>query len=242
MLKCMIENINAFKSIFKKLDEILLEVNIAYDSDGVRFHSIDKSKSIFVVCEMGKDFFKEFAVDESGDFSIDITGFNDVLNRVKKPFYLVHKDTTVEIIVEDKSTKTYQIKEVNIFTEDRGIPKLSYDVMFPIEYDYMKDLCKDIELYSKDVIFKVSGNQLNSSAIGMIGNFNDTYTLPYSFEDIEAESKYSLAYMKQILSADKISKTIQIKMDNNYPIQIEYEADGLNLTYILAPVIDRSEE
>ena len=114
--------------------------------------------------------------------------------------------------------------------------------MFPIEYDYMKDLCKDIELYSKDVIFKVSGNQLNSSAIGMIGNFNDTYTLPYSFEDIEAESKYSLAYMKQILSADKISKTIQIKMDNNYPIQIEYEADGLNLTYILAPVIDRSEE
>ncbi|HII72199.1 TPA: hypothetical protein HA265_05585 [Candidatus Woesearchaeota archaeon] len=65
----------------------------------------------------------------------------------------------------------------------------------------------------------------------------DTIIVSDSHDTIKA--KYSIEYLKKMITASKLADDVTIQFNNDYPLKLEYKAvDKLFLSFILAPRVE----
>lgn len=244
MLQCKIKDIAGFKSIFKKLEEIMLEITLECDEDGIRFRALDKSHTLFVDCTMNTDYFDEYECEDPLKICVDTTELNKVLGRLKTKQEVYVKSNNVAMTftaVYNDNKSNYVIKLLNEVNDIRIPPNLSYDCNFHYKFDNIKEAIKDCELYSNKVQFNVDHDKFNVTCDGNMGNFHNQYTLD---EDIGVTkgSQFSLEKVKCILNADKISKAVTLHLSEDMPLQMDLIDEGILIKYLIAPMIDVSED
>ncbi len=52
----------------------------------------------------------------------------------------------------------------------------------------------------------------------------------------KVKAKYSIEYLKKMVSGSKIADTVQIQFNKDYPLKVDFkEVDRVMLSFILAP-------
>lgn len=242
---CEIIDIDSFRSIFKKLSEIVENINFLYDSDGIRFTALDRSHSIFISVDMDMNYFDEYHIDEPGNFCLDCTELFKVLSRLKGNVFLEYDESNYNVTFrkgnDEDNLKKFTLHCIDDISDTPSVPELEYPFNHEFNFAYFKNMLKDLELYDDHFIFRVEDNSFKTISEGMMGKFTDTCMLEPEKIETYYQSKFSLNKFKVMLSADKISENIIINMGNDMPLKIDYEGFGINITYLLAPVIDKEE-
>jgi hypothetical protein len=56
--------------------------------------------------------------------------------------------------------------------------------------------------------------------------------------DTDSVSRYSLEYIEQLLKFDKLSKVVELKTGDDYPLVYSFKTDGIEIKGLIAPRIE----
>ena len=92
---------------------------------------------------------------------------------------------------------------------------------------------------SSEILFTVNNDKLSITA-GTEISTNYALTILVDEVDETVSSKFSIEYIEQLLSFDKIDKVVEFKMGDNYPLLylIEDNIMGVKVNGLIAPRLE----
>lgn len=230
------------KNLFENINEVIDEIVIECNPEGLEFSGIDRNHICFFSCKIPEDSFDEYVLDSVLYLDVDVNDLVKVLKRGKSKDSLTFKAdvSTMEIIFKNKNTRRFKIGQIDIDDNSRDLPKMDYDVEFRFDYKSINDSLNDAGLYSDELKISCINNQLILSCEGSFGQYSNEYPLENSIG--EGSASYSIDWLLKIFKNKLSSKELKLNMGDDYPLLVEIEEQGIVLNYLLAPRIENNEK
>lgn len=249
MLKIKTVQAAAFKTAFEVLKDILNDVNIIFDPQGIKMTTLDTAKVALVDMTMDSEKFEEYSY--TYDSEKVITGIN-VTNLFKLLKTITSNDTlTMEISDTDhlhikientskKSTTSFTLKLLDINEDILELPDLDMSVTTTLQSIDFQRICRDMSNIGQDVVISREDDRIY---IECNGDFASQKTEIETGSEIEGfySGKYSLKYLNLFTKATSMCSLVQIlQEENNRFLLLNYNVANLGtLSFYLAT---KSEE
>lgn len=244
MFKLVTYNPTLIKSAFTGINQIVNEVQIELDNDGLRLNAIDQSHITFVHLELEADSFDEYMIEEPLSFIISTDEFMKILSRSKNDDSLTLKSTNTQLIITFKgnATRTFKINLIDDDYESPIPPNINYDFQCTFQTRDLKTVLSDVGVFSDKLKLEheTSGDYLIIKGFNDFGETVSKYPIKTSSEE-PVNSTYSLDKIRDFMKSEKFSEEILIKSGENIPLIIEFRCDDGVLSYLLAPRIEQEE-
>lgn len=248
MFKAKLEDTSILKSAFNSITNIVEEVQIQVDQEGLRLNALDKAHITFIHLELKKTVFTEYECTTPTSINIDTLEFNKILNRCKTSdeLTLTCNDNNLIIIFENLSaTRTFKIRLIDMEYEAPTIPDIEYPFSCDLPTKVFKDNVSDVELFSEKLNIRhyLDDDYLYIDGGGDFGETSSRYLIETD-EDGACDSVYNIDKIKDFLKSEKFSNTIILKSGDNLPLLLEFRLitnDGL-INFVLAPRIEQDED
>lgn len=244
MLSIVLNKWVDFKNIIIQAEQILDEINIEVDSDGLRFNALDRPHVCYFGANFKKDAFDEFQCDAPLTISLDTSEFVNVLKRGKSNETLILEANEYDLILifKGKSERKFNIIQMDLDYTEQQPPNVNYPVVLNMDYDVINESIKDASLYSDSLTFTVKNNILNIHTTGAFGEYSNKISLENHYDN-EYTSCFSLSHLEKIFKVKMKSKGLEISLGNVYPIYLKLNMDeNIQVTSLLAPKIEQEEE
>ena len=240
MLNFKLEDWSILKNIFININEIIDEIVIQCDENGLKFNALDRSHICFFECNMSKDLFDEYGIDDVLYLSIDLNELVKVLKRGKGKdnLYLKANNEVIDITFKNKNNRTFSITQIDIDDNSRDMPNMEFSVEFECEFETIKNTLQDAELYSDRLKFHCSNDKLILTCDGSFGKYKNECLLNESV-DGDYASAYGINYLFKIFNTKINSNNLKIHMGDEYPMLVEMSSDYVKMNYLLAPRIEQ---
>ncbi|MEM4247445.1 MAG: hypothetical protein QXF14_03940 [Candidatus Woesearchaeota archaeon] len=154
------------------------------------------------------------------------------------------EENKLQITLKGSTTRTFSLPIIDIEDKEQRIPNLSFPVSVQTSSSVLNDAIEDADIVAESVTFAAEPNKFSVSAEGdlskahiEINHGNDTKVTTESQSKIKA--KYSIEYLKKMIQAGKLSDTVNVCFNQDYPLKLEYKVvDRLLLSFILAPRVE----
>jgi len=220
------------------------EVKISINNDGISIIEMDPANIELSILNIDSCAFTDYCITEKAEICINLKQFLDILKSVKKNEYLYieQKKRDSEYLtlkVVGNSERIIRMPLIEISENYRKIPELEHRVILKIDSKEFSEQMKNLKNSGESIGFKFKENEFNLfNETGMtenIVNINADILYKKDLETAE-KCKYSTEYLTKISRAFKISDSVIIKFNEDYPAIFEYKIeDKLKLNLILAP-------
>ena len=234
---------NAFESISKIVDEVMCEM----DSEGFRLTALDRSHITFVSLDLKAEVFDEYECSIPQKICIDTVEFMKILKRCKNNdiLGLSIDDNTGSLVIDFKGevNRTFKIRLIDMEYESPMPPSIQPPSTVNMESSLLKDCLTDMELFGDNLYFSIDSDYFYADSTGEFGDSNFKYLHGESDIIGKVKSKFSIAKLKDILSASKFSDVVELNIGDNMPLVLRFKLDtddGL-LMFLLAPMIEEVE-
>ena len=243
MFKAELSNPNILKSSFDAISNIVEEVQLQTDNDGIRLNALDKNHITFVHLELKKFLFDEYESTEPAKINVDTTELFKILKRAKNDdrVLLSLDDNNLIITLEGEASRTFKIRLIDLEYDENTPPELDYPTSFEVPFNLLKDSSTDIGIYSDKIKLSVDENNFTIKGDGEFGSVDIEYLHGESIGDT-VESVFSLDKVKEMLRADKISTMAKIKLGDNRPMSLSLDMEDGELSFLLAPRIEEDTD
>lgn len=236
--KLELTNNNIFKTIFESVANIIDEVTLIADNDGLRMRALDKSHITFISLDLDSELFDEYQCDVPEKINIDVDQFAKILKKCKSSdiLRLNVDEGNLIVIFEGDASRKFNIRLIDIEYESPVPPMIDHPINLTIPSELLRETLNDLTLFSDKLIFTVDPDYLKIHAEGMKGNAEIKYIHGCNVQET-SQSIFSNEKLKDIMKASKFSKTCTLNLGNNLPLKITFEletGDG-QLSYLLAP-------
>ena len=245
MFKAETKNVKQLKSIFIGASNIVDEIQIEIDSDGMRARALDRSHVSFISFDLSVDFFDEFTLTEPETLHVDMDNVVNVLKRSKNNDILTITTDSNNIIFTftGESKRTFNIKQIDMDYTSPEPPIINTPInKLPIPFNILKDSVTDIEMVTEKINIKVTEDNVIFTGHG---NFSDVQTEYLHGERVDTtiDSNYTLEYIKKILQINQVTDTIYLSLGTDTPLLIHLEGlEGEKVEFLLAPRMEEREE
>lgn len=228
------------KDIFININEIIDEIVIQCTYDGLNFKGIDRSHICFFECNISKELFDEYNLDEYLLLYVDVFELVKILKRGNNEDSLVFKADmeVIKVIFKNKNNRTFSLTQLDISNEDmRELPNLQYSVTFECDFDTIKNTLKDADLYSDILAIICEDDLLIFNCEGVNGNYENKCPLSIRTDEVYS-AKYSINWLFKIFNTKLNSNNFKINMGTDYPMLVEMDLDNVKMNYLLAPRLE----
>lgn len=242
MFKAELSNPVLLRTAFDAISNIIDEVKIKVDSEGMRLSSLDKSHITYVQLNLESELFDEYLCEEPETIEIDAFELMKVLKLAKKDDRLLLglDDYNLIVILEGDSRSRFKIKLIEILDDDdRSPPELQFPVKLTVESSVIKDMLKKLSSFDStdtanikfevdaDYIYATSNKELVDVDIKFLHGERVTDTVGTSLR---------ISKLENIMRAEKLSKYITMRIGNDMPVSLDFELINGRLNFLLAPV------
>lgn len=242
ILEFKLKKWSILKNIFTNITEIIDEIVIECNPEGLKFNALDRSHICFFNCVFPKKSFDEYYIDEILYLYIDLEELVQILKRGKSKDELIFKGnvSTYEIIFKNKNTRKFVITQIDMTDNSRDMPPMNFSVDFNLDYEFINDCLKDVDLFSDTLTITCDDETLRLSSNGVNGQI---YTNEYQLDEYvgSCSASYTVSWLLRIFNTKLSSNELNIKMGDDYPILIEIEENGISVKYLLAPRLGQDE-
>jgi proliferating cell nuclear antigen len=247
---CKTQNSEYIKNIIVFISTIVSQLNIYFNEDGIEIKAMDIGHISLIHCFIPKNMFELYNCDKQYVIGIDLTTLVQVLNQLKPDDELIfvfgknnHLQDKIEIIFLNKRyEKFYEFKLIDIEGEDYDIHEFEDVTEIETSSKYINNIIKDFEdigenlrvkiLKEKEKIsLKTDGDMTNLKMI-----LNNSELEFKNLKDICLE--FNLKHIGVFTKGFNLSSKINIQIDNNVPIKLNYKIGDGFLNYYLAPKIE----
>ena len=223
----------SFKATFEVLKDVLNDVNIYFDSDGMKMVTLDTARTALVDLELYSENFEEYSCPEPLTVGLNVSNIFKLLKIINTNDTLTIDITDgdfLNILIENptKKTKTkFQLKLLDI-DEDRievpDVPVTITTIMPSIDFQRicrdMNNLASEINIVRKKNIFVISCE----------GDFANQETVIMCNDNVDAvcSGTYSLKYLKIFTKATGMCSTVEIMQEEeNKFLILQYNVANL---------------
>ena len=233
-----------FKDIFKSISNIMDEVVLECDSEGMKLNALDRSHITFVNLEFKASLFDEYQCDVPEKLNIDTNEFYKVLKKCKTSdiLKLSVDENNIIIIFEGDATRKFHLRLIDLEYESATPPEIEHSVNLNIPVDVLKNALSDMELFSDDLTFTATPDYLLISTDGSSGDAEVSYIHGENVSEIY-KSKFVIDKIKAMMEASSLSEQCELSLGDDIPLQLTFKlvtGDG-ELSFLLAPKLEESD-
>ena len=252
--------IDAFCNIFQHVKLFTEHVNLTTNDDKLYVQSMDASHIVIFEIHLPKEWFDVFEkVGTSENITIGIHA--GILGKVLQTRDKSHK---IKLAVEDASSdkisidfkgeneitsldKHFHLPLMDIESEMLSIPEFDSDVSITIPAQNLSSIINQFQIFGDSLDFNCSESEnkvVIKSSSSETGNMevdivNSPQTECIMKEGVDMKVSFALYKMHDICCNTKLSKNVNIRISDCYPICITYDVgDNGKMLFYLAPKVD----
>lgn len=228
------------------ISELVNEARFKITKNAIELVAMDPANVAMVVFKLLSSIFVEYDVKEDTELSINLSNLKQVLRRVKPNDMLSLElaENKLKIILDGTSRRTFLLPIIELEEKEQKVPELNFPVTISAPASMLNDAIEDVDIIGESVSFMVEGNKLTISAESdlseaniAIGESDDVKIINENGDKVKA--KYSIEYLKKMISASKLVPDVKINFNKDYPLRLDYKAvDKIMLSFILAPRVE----
>lgn len=245
MFKANLKDPKLLKHSIDAISNMVDEVGIKVTSEGMTLRAMDPAHVALVDFELKNGAFDEYDASEPLVLGVDLARLNTILKRAgaEDNISLEHdsENNALKIRIKNASTRTFNLPLIEVSEEELKVPDLDFPGTVEINSKIISEGIKDAEIVSDHVILKTDEGNLYITARGDLGNVEVKVSKDEAITfDVKqgASSMFSLEYLKDMIKASDIASTVKISLGDNIPVKMEFLAQDVRLSFLLAPRIE----
>jgi proliferating cell nuclear antigen len=230
------------------MSAMVQECRLKITKDGITTRAVDTANVAMVQAILPNTSFTEFTIDPS-EGGMDVHKCNGALG-VMNPDDMVSIDTPKSgRITISGGGYDYKINplDCNTIRKDPNVPGFQLPCTLAVSGKEFAEAIKALSIVSDKVRLSIKGATLELSAEGDTDALRKeiTGTVPDGKKnETEAVSLFSLDYMREITRGGgmKGAETVTISLGIDHPVRFDFDIDGLEGAYVIAPRISQDGE
>lgn len=230
------------------ISELVNETRIKITKNQINLIAMDPANVAMIIFRLFSSAFAEYSVKEDLEIAINLNNFKMILRRAKPTDMLTLEfDETknkLKITLKGNTTRTFYMPVIELEDRAQKVPELNFPVKITTQSDILNEAIEDVDIISDSVVLHVSDGKFSVKAQGDLSQANieiheSESTKIDCDKKVNASAKYSIEYLKKMIKGSKLSSTVVLSFNTDYPIKLEYKTvDKLDMAFILAPRVD----
>jgi len=225
----------AFKNIFEVLKDIINDINIYFDSTGIRISTLDIARVSLVNLFLAAENFEEYSCPSEIIAGLNISNTYKLLKSITSNDTLslsIECPDFMDIVIYNESKKSnskFSLKLLDIDEEILEIPDVPMDVMTTLPSVDLQRICRDMGNLSNEINIYRSGNLITFSCNGDFANQETSIVCPDTIEK-PIGNIFSLRYINMFTKATGMCSSVQILQSTkstDMPIILRYYVANL---------------
>lgn len=232
------------KSCFESISNIVAEITLIFDSEGMRLTALDKSHITFVTLELQAGLFDTYNCDKPEKVTIDADKFYEILKKCKTNDILMLSVDEGDFIItfQGDAVRRFKLHLIDIEYEPQTPPIIEYNVNIMVPSGMVQSALKDMTLFNENLQFLIDEDYFKIISTGDLGDVNIDYLHGEHITEV-VRASYTIKKLDDIFRASKFSKECMISLGDAMPLTVTFELptrDG-RLSFMLAPRIQEDE-
>lgn len=250
-----------FAFLFQNIRVFTETINFVCESDHMFVQSMDSANVMLFEVKIQKDWFDEYKVESNINIGINTAILSKLLSVREKGHTLqfMHSSSDsdkldISFTSEDKNVynKDFTIPLVELESSLLGIEEQDSNAQFSMPSANFQNIINQLRMFGDCLSIKCDENAIKlgsqSQDIGEMEVNIDINDL-HEFEivpDLELNLNFTLHYLANISQFSKVSKDVELRFIENFPMQIVYYLDENehqlenSISFFLAPQIDNN--
>jgi proliferating cell nuclear antigen len=239
-----LDNPKLFSEIIGIISELVLEVRIKVNKEGMSILAIDPANVAMISFKVPNAAFSEIEVDKEEVLGVSLESLKAVLRRVRLGSVLIitRVENELKLEIKDKVKREFNLALIEIEGDEKQIPSLEFTSKIEMPSLDFSEAIEDCSVVADSCSFSSSANKFTIRAKGSLNSFKAEYSSDeVNMESEEASSKYSLEYLQKMTKAGKITDKVKINFSNDYPLKLDFQTPFIELSFILAPRVETED-
>ena len=229
------------------ISELVNEARFKITPDAIELVAMDPANVAMVIFKLFSSCFTEYDVKSETEIAINLNNLKQILRRAKPSDMLsleVTPENKLQIKLKSKTTRTFSIPIIELDEREQKIPDLNFPISIQMQSSILNDAIEDVDIVAESVTFAAEKDKLVVAAEGDLSKANieinaDDDTKITADTSDKVKSKYSIEYLKKMMAGSKLSDTVVMHFNKDYPLKMEYKVvDKILLAFILAPRVE----
>ncbi len=234
----------AFKSLLEVLKEIINDVNVYFDSSGMKIIAFDVARVTLVYVKLDAENFEEYSCPSNAILGINVSNTFKLLKSISNSDILTITNTDENLVItvsneSKKSTSKFNIRLLDLNEDLLEIPEgddsEKHETVIP-SIDFQK-IVRDMSNIGSELLIRRFGNSVEFACEG---DFAEKQTTIEQTDTVENEvvGGFSLKYLSMFTKATILCPLVQIIQESDEtPIIFKYTIANLGeLRFYLAPI------
>ena len=246
-MKLVLAEPKYFKDSIGIISELVSEVKFKVSPDGLELVAMDPANVAMVIFKLLSSCFTQYEVKEPEEIAINLNNLKQILRRAKSDDMLTLEttdDAKLKIQLKSNTTRSFSIPTLELDDKEQRVPDLTFPIVIETTSAVLAEAVEDVSVVAESVTFLGEKEQLSIKAEGDLSKAfieikPDEQTVIKTDSDDKFKAKYSLEYLKKMISGGKLNDKVSLHFNTDYPMKLEYKVtDRLLLSFILAPRVD----
>ena len=238
-----------FSDIITIISEIVLEVRIKVNKEGLSIIAIDPANVALVSFKLPAEAFSQLEVEEE-TIGVSLDSLKSVLRRCRPGSSLIlqTEENRLDLIIQDKIKREFQLALIEIETEEKTMPDLDFSSKVEMSSIDLSEAIEDCSVVADSCTFITREGKFIIEAKGSLNSAKSEYSgdevnieIKAGEEKKDIISKYSLEYLQKFIKAMKITEKTMINFSNDYPLRLDFKTPKIALSFVLAPRVETEE-
>ncbi len=234
-------NPRLFSDVISIISELVAEVKIRVNKEGMNIVAIDPANVAMVVFKLPANAFSHLEVEDES-IGVNLESLKAILKRCSFGSSLLMKteDNFLKVEISDRIKREFTLALIDLERKDKPVPSLEFSTKIEINSLDLLEAIEDCTIVADSCTFEASPERFSVYAKGSLNSAN----LSYSSDEVylespnKSKSKYSLEYMIKMIKASKLTEKATINFANDYPLRLDFKAPLMELSFILAPRVE----
>jgi proliferating cell nuclear antigen len=237
-----LEDPKILSDVISIISELVTEVRIKVDKDGLRIVAIDPANVALVSFILPSYAFSEFEVTEE-TLGVSLDSLRSVLKRCSLGSTLVMQteDNMLRIEIHDKIKRVFTLALIDIESEDKQVPNLEFSSNVEMSSFDFSDAVEDCAIVADSCSFSIKEGKYTIEGKGLNSAKNEFSGDEVKISGIDSRARYSLEYLRKFSKAAKLADNVHIAFADDYPLKLEFRTEKVELIFVLAPRVENED-
>lgn len=246
-MKLVLADPKYFKDSVSVISDLVSEAKFKATPDGLELVAMDPANVAMVIFKLLSSSFTEYQAQGSEEVTINLANLKQILRRAKADDILsleTTQDAKLKIQMRSNTTRSFSIPTLESEEREQKVPDLQFSAVVQTASSLLAEAIEDVSVVAESVTLLAEKEKLSVKAEGDLSKAfieikpDENTTIKVDSEE-KFKAKYSLEYLKKMITAGKLAANVTLYFNTDYPLKLEYKVpDRLLLSFILAPRVD----
>ena len=228
------------------ISDLVNEARFKVTPNAIELVAMDPANVAMVVFKLLSSSFTEYDVKKDTELTINLSNLKQVLRRAspKDMLTLELEDNRLKVQLRGSTTRTFNLPIIELEDKEQKVPDLKFPISVKLPSNMLNEAIADVDVVGESVSFIVEPKKFTLQAEGDLNQARieikeDDSTKISTSSDEKIKAKYSIEYLKKMISGSKLSEDVLVQFNKDYPLKLEYKSvDKVMLSFILAPRVE----